>query len=162
MRPSAVWFAALLLCAAAALAQRDYAGPRPPKPDVPYLMHADNLVETELAMAKEDKRKEETIYSVAGASSPAKTPLAEPIFLFQSEKIQPEALELYKLEVKGGNRQVAVSEKKKKSARPLRLSVSRLAERLYRIEVNEGMGLENGQYSLTPSGSNDVFCFEVY
>ena len=30
------------------------------------------------------------------------------------------------------------------------------------IEVNEGLGLENGQYSLSPQGANTVFCFEVY
>ena len=154
-----------LACAALfvpALSGADYTGPKPPKPDVPYLLHADSLVETEATEAKEDKRKDETIYSISGASSPAKTPMAEPIFLFLSEKHQPEALELYQLEVKGGSRQVVISEKKKKSARPIRLSLTRVADRLYRIEVNEGMGLENGQYSLTPSGSNEVFCFEVY
>jgi len=28
------------------------------------------------------------------------------------------------------------------------------------VEANEM--LENGEYSLTPSGSNQVFCFQVY
>ena len=31
---------------------------------------------------------------------------------------------------------------------------------IYRIDVGES--LENGEYSLTPEGSNQVFCFQVY
>ena len=160
MKRSAVLFA-VLVCAALAPAQQEYSGPRPPKPDLPYLMHADNLVATEAGEAREEQRKNESTYTISGAASPARTPLAEPIFLLLSDKIAPESLELYRLEVKGGNRQVVLA-KKKKDSRPLRLMVTRLAEKLYRIEVNEGMGLENGEYSLTPSGSNQVFCFEVY
>jgi hypothetical protein len=38
--------------------------------------------------------------------------------------------------------------------------VTRLASDLYRIEVNES--LEPGEYSLSPEGSNQVFCFEVF
>ena len=63
----------------AAFAQK-YDGPRPPKPDVPYLKHADNLIPVEVAQAKEEKRKDDTIYTIEGANSSAKTPLAEPIF----------------------------------------------------------------------------------
>lgn len=156
-----MWFAAMLLCAAAALAQRDYSGPRPPKPDVPYLMHADNLVETEVAEAREDQRKNESANTVSGAASSVRTPLAEPIFLFLSDKIAPESIELYRLDVKGGRRQVVFS-KRRKDSHPLRLMVTRLTGKLFRIEVNEGMGLENGEYALSPSGSNQVFCFAVY
>ena len=143
-------------------AQEEYNGPRPAKPDVPYLMHADNLIETEVSEAREEKKKNDFTYTVTGASSPARTPLAEPIFLFMSEKISPDSLELYRLEVKNGNRQVTVSQKQKKDSRPLRMSVTRLADKLFRLEVNEGIGLENGEYSITPNGSNKVFCFEVY
>jgi hypothetical protein len=74
-----------------------YNGPRPPKSDVPFLLHADNLVETEVQQANEEKKKDDLTYWVAGASSPARTPLAEPIFLFQSEKLAPEKLQLYQL-----------------------------------------------------------------
>ncbi len=164
MKRNAFMLAALLVCAAAGLAQEEpYSGPRPPKPDVPYLMHADNLVETEVSEAKESQRKDETTYTIPGASSPARTPLAEPIFLLLSEKIAPESLELYKLEVKGGNRQITMSQKRRKGGpRPYKLTVTKLADKLFRIEVDEGMGLENGEYSLTPSGSNQVFCFEEY
>jgi hypothetical protein len=43
----------------AGLAQKKYSGPRPPKPDVPFLLHADNLVPTEVLEANEEKRKNE-------------------------------------------------------------------------------------------------------
>ncbi len=156
----------LLVCAALAGAQEKgekYDGPRPPKPDIPYLLHADNLIETEVSEAREEKRgKDATAYVVQGAASSARTPVAEPIFLFMSEKIPPDKIELYRMDVKDGRRQVVMSTKPKDSARPVRLMVTRLADKLYRIEVNEGLGLENGEYSLTPAGSNQVFLFSVY
>jgi len=153
---------ALLFVACAGLIHaQKYTGPRPPKPDVPFLLHAQNLVETEQTEAKEEKRRDEIVYAVPGNSSPARTPLAEPIFLFQSEKILPEKLELYKLEVRSGRREIAFPQKKKRDApRPLHLSTRRLDGNLFRVEANEM--LENGEYSLTPSGSNQVFCFQVY
>jgi hypothetical protein len=142
-------------------AAEKYKGPRPPKPDVPFLLHASKLVETETAEAREEKRKDETVYAVSGASSPARTPLAEPILLLETEKLNPERLELYKMEVRNGRREVAFPEKKKQNApRPIRVTVSRLDQNLYRIEA--AVGLDNGEYSLTPAGSNQVFCFEVY
>ncbi|MDE3167873.1 MAG: hypothetical protein KGN36_18880, partial [Acidobacteriota bacterium] len=61
--------AALLLLSGAAWAQT-YAGPRPPRNDLPYLKHADNLVPTEASEAKEEKgKKDEIVYVIAGASS---------------------------------------------------------------------------------------------
>jgi hypothetical protein len=154
---------AVLAFAAAALgsAQDKYTGPRPPKPDLPYLMHADNLEPTQAAEAKEEQVKNLVVYALAGPACAAKTPLAGPIFLIQTEKLDAAKLELYRMEVKDGRRQVAFSKKKPKdSARPIRLGVSRLEEGLFRIEVDES--LEPGEYSLTPSGSNQVFCFQVY
>ncbi len=148
----------LCLCALAALAQSKYAGPRPPKPDLPYLLHAQNLVPTEAGEAKENPRKDDILYTIPGASSPAKTPLASPILLLVAEKLDPARLQLYKLESRNGQREILF--RKKKPAQPLRLDVTRLAEGLYRLEVGES--LENGEYSLTPEGSNQVFCFQVY
>ena len=69
-----------------ALAAQKYSGPRPAKPDVPYLLHADNLVEVEVSEAKEEKRKQDIAYIVPGASSTAKTPLAGPVFIYQSDQ----------------------------------------------------------------------------
>jgi hypothetical protein len=152
----------LLALAAACAAQKEYSGPMPPQPDVPYLLHADNLVETEVTEARQQKRRNEDVYTVSGAASPARTPLAEPIFLLRSEKLAPDSLDLFRFEVRGGNREAVFPENKKRGPRPLRLVFTRLAEKLYRIEVSENLGLENGEYSLTPRGSNQVFCFAVY
>jgi hypothetical protein len=154
----------LALALAAVLSAQDkYDGPRPTRPDVPFLVHADNLVETEVTEAQEQEKKDEIIYTVPGATSKAKTPVAEPIFLLMAEKVQPEAMELYRLDSKGDKRELVMPKKPKKDGpRPMRLAVTRVAEKLYRIEVNEGMGLENGEYSLSPRGTNQGFCFSVY
>jgi len=150
----------LLLLALSAFAQK-YAGPRPPKPDLLYLVHADNLIATEVAEAKQDSKKNEIQYTVAGTASPARTPLAEPIFILESEKIQPTSLELYRFDVKNGRREVTMIQKRTRGGpRPLRLTVTRLEGKLYRLEADEE--LENGQYAVSPNGSNTVFCFEVY
>ena len=151
----------LVLLAFPGTAAEKYSGPRPPQPDVPYLLHADNLVSTEAANATEEKRKDGTAYAIAGAgTSTARTPMAEPIFIFESKTISPEKLGLYRLDVKNGRREVFFPTKAKRGQRPLLLSVKRLSDNLYRIEASQF--LENGQYSLSPDGSNQVFCFEVY
>lgn len=151
----------LSLVALSLAGAENYQGPRPPKPDVPYLLHASRLVETETVEASEEKRKDDTVYVIAGAAAPARTPLAEPIFLMETRKLSAERIELYKLEVRNGRREALFSAKRRKdSQRPIRLSVTRLDQNLYRIEAS--VGLENGEYSLTPAGSNQVFCFQVY
>jgi hypothetical protein len=138
-----------------------YEGPRPAKADVPYLLHASNLVEMEVAEAKQEDRKDGTLYVVPGSASSARTPLAEPIFVMQSEKLLPDKLQLYRVDSKDGHREIFFSEKKRKdNRRPYHLIVNKVADRLYRIEANEE--LENGEYTLTPEGSNQVFCFQVY
>jgi hypothetical protein len=45
-------------------------------------------------------------------------------------------------------------------AHAIRLNVTRLEENLYKIEVDEI--LENGEYSLSPADSNQVFCFQIF
>jgi hypothetical protein len=154
-------FLFLTLSIGATLSAQKYTGPRPPKPDVLYLVHADNLVPTELAEAKQDSKKNDVTYTIAGANSPARTPLAEPIFIIQGDKIQPQGLELYKMDVKGGHREVTMALRRTRNGlKPLRLSVTKLDNNLYRVEVDEQ--IENGEYSISPNGSNTVFCFEVY
>jgi hypothetical protein len=151
----------LSLVAVSLTGAENYNGPRPPKPDLPYLLHASRLEETETAEAREEKRKDDTVYVIAGAAAPARTPLAEPIFLLETQKLSAERLELYKLEVRNGRREALFSAKRRRdSPRPIRLSVTRLDQNLYRLEA--AVGLENGEYSLTPAGSNQVFCFQVY
>lgn len=124
--------------------------------DMVYLVHADNLVPTEAGDAKQEKGD---TYTIAGASSSARTPLAEPIFLLKSDKLSAESLELYRLDVKNGHREAKVSNGRR-GGRPLHLQVTRLERGLYRIEASET--LENGEYALTPAGSNRFFCFQVY
>jgi len=146
---------------AATLWAQKYTGPRPPKPDVLYLVHADTLIPTEVTDAKQDSKKNDVTYTIAGTSSPARTPLAEPIFIIQGDKIQPQSLELYKMEVKGGHREATMSLRRTRNGnKPLRLAVTKLDANLYRVEVDEQ--IENGEYSISPNGSNTVFCFEVY
>ena len=150
----------LLFAVAFAAAAQTYNGPRPEKPDLPYIKHADQLVPTEAAEAKEEKGKKDAItYAVAGASSAAKTPLAAPVFLLQTDKLAASSLQLYKLESRNGRREVVASPKK--PLKPIRVEVTRLSrDGLFRVEVQES--LERGEYSLTPEGSNQVFCFQVY
>lgn len=156
MRLAGICLLFATLCCAA-----DYNGPRPPKPDVPYLLHGSTLVPTEGVEAKEEQgKKDESTYIIDGAASTAKTPMAEPIFLFESDKINADRLELYRLEVKNGRREITISQKKRKGPRQFRITVNRVSDRLYRIEAGES--LENGEYSLSPSDSNRAFCFEVY
>jgi hypothetical protein len=145
----------IIVAACAATAQK-YDGPRPPKPDLPYLKHAGTLVPTESVEAKAQKKKDDTLYSVDGANSPARTPLAAPILLLESAKINPESLQLFKMESKNGHREFAVQ----KSGEPILLVVTKLDGALSKIEPNNG--LDPGEYALLSSGSNQVFCFAVF
>lgn len=135
-----------------------YSGPVPPQPDIPYLLHAASLVETEVANA-EAGRKSDT-FVIHGASSPARTPLAEPIFIIDARNIQPDSFELYRLEVKGGNREVNLNGGGRHGSRALHLAVRPLGGHLYRVEADQA--LEDGEYALSPNGNNHAFCFEIY
>jgi hypothetical protein len=155
--------ALLLGCAATAQSQKKYSGPKPPKADVPFLLHAGALVETESLMAKDSQEKNSQVYTVAGATSPARTPLSEPILLFQSDKINPDKLSLFRMDVRAGSRILVLPEpgkRKKDGPRPLFLMVTPLSPGLFRVEVNEY--IDNGEYCLSPDGSNQVFCFTTY
>jgi hypothetical protein len=152
----------LLAVVLAPLAAQRYNGPRPERVDVPFLLHARNLVETEVSEAKEATGKEEIVYTVGGATSGARTPLPEPIFLLKAEKIVPDKLQLYRMTVKGGQRTLTIPSGKKRRDGPqaIFLMVHRLEQGLFRVEVNEV--IENGEYCLSPEGSNQVFCFTTY
>jgi hypothetical protein len=149
--------APLIALAALALAAAEkYTGPVPPKPDIPYLLHASNLIETETGQARQEKNN----YVISGSSSPARTPLAEPIFIMEARDISPERLELARLDVKGSNREVSLGGGRRRNGGRLHLAITPLGGHLYKIEADEP--LENGQYALSPNGDNRVFCFEVY
>jgi hypothetical protein len=145
---------AVALALAAALAQNE---PKPEKPDLPYLKHASTLIATEAAVVKQEKHGSNTRYIIAGANSPARTPLAAPIFLFQSDKIAADSLEFYRLESKGDHREIEYS---KSGPEPLRLIVTRLPGSLYRVEAYEGQ--EEGEYALRSRDSGTFFCFAIY
>jgi len=153
----------LLAAAFAASAQKTssaqkYNGPVPPKPDLPYLKHADSLVPTEAVDVQEEKKKDEITYIMLGQASSARTPLAQPIFLFQAGKFAADHLGLYKLESRNGHREITASPKKPLQA--IRIVVSHLTGNLYKIEVDES--LEAGEYALSPEGPNVAFCFQVF
>lgn len=153
----------LALAAAAGFAQSEkYTGPRPTKPDVPYLLHANKLVELDSAMAQQADRKDDTVFTIPGAAAKAQTPLPEPIFVIAAEKIVPDKLDMYRMNVaKGGSRELAIPKNPRKgSPRAVRMTASKLEGNLYKLEVQEFM--ENGEYCMSPQGSNSVFCFAVY
>ena len=149
-----------LLTSGSLAAAEKYDGPVPPKPDIPYLLHASTLVETEVAQAQQGKKGDQ--YTISGASSPARTPLAEPIFIIDARQIQPETFELYRLDVKGGNREVSLNGggRRRGGSHALHLAVKPLGGHLFRVEVDEA--LENGEYALSPSNDNRAFCFEIF
>jgi hypothetical protein len=151
---------AFLACAALAAAQSKYTGPKPEKVDIPYLKHASKLIPLEVNEAKEEMRKDQQWAIVKGSSSNVRTPLAEPFFIMEQAKINASVFELYRVEPKNGQRELMIGTKKKGGAKPLKIMVSPLGERLYRIDVNDT--LDNGEYCLSPQGSNQVFCFQVY
>lgn len=146
-----------------ALAQA-YDGPAPPEADVPYLLHAQNLVKTEAAEARLEERKNETANIVTGAASPVRTPLAEPIFILKSDEIDPNKLGLWQVEVVKGNREITFPNDPQRRIRrgpfPIHTLVRDMGEDVYWIEANQY--LENGEYCLSPDGSQKVFCFQVY
>lgn len=144
-----------------AFAEVTYNGPKPPKPDVPYLVHGDHLVETDQAEASQSEVKKLTVYATSGAAATARTPLAEPIFLILPEKIKPEQLSLYRMKVEKGNRQISFHAKPDKDdPQPVPLLFHTRKDGSVIIEANKY--LENGEYCLSPSGANTVFCFQVY
>lgn len=146
--------------AGALAAAEKYSGPVPPKPDIPYLLHASNLVETEVAQARGEGKNGDK-FVISGASSPARTPLAEPIFIIDARQIQPETFELYRLDVKGGSREVNLnSSRRRGGSRALHLAVKPLGGHLFRVEADEP--LEDGEYALSPSNDNRAYCFEIY
>jgi hypothetical protein len=140
---------------------QDYTGPTPPKADIPYLLHASTLIQTQISEAKQETKKGATVYTVEGATSSAKTPLAEPIFIIRTEKLNAERIEMYKFDVVKSRRELEIKDRPgKNDPHPLHVAVTKLGRDLYKIEASEQ--LPNGEYSLSPSGSNQVFAFTVY
>lgn len=153
---------ATLSCGSIVAAQANRsASPTPEKADVPYLIHAGNLLETEQAEAVEDtSKKNELRYWVPGAASGVRTPLAAPEFLYLMENVDPKSLSLFRFEVKKGRREVFLRKKKKAVSLPYFTTVTPAGENLFKIRVDAS--LERGEYCLTPESANAVYCFSVY
>jgi hypothetical protein len=151
----------LFLCAASS-AQDKYAGPKPPNKDLPYLLHGEKLIATEVEKASQSNSKEGQVFFVSGTTSPARTPLAEPIFIFSPDHFRTEQLGLFRFDVKDGRREVVISGKHKRDDAEgvFRLSIRHLDEGLFRIEASDM--LNPGEYALSPEGDNTAFCFTVY
>ena len=143
-------------------AQEKYAGPKPAKKDVPYLLHGDKLIITEVQTAGQSRSKDGQLFFVPGTTSSARTPLVEPIFLFSPDRFRPEQLGIFRFDVRNGRREIIVSGKHRKDSEEnvFHLNVRRLDEGLFRLEASES--LSPGEYSLSPEGDNTAFCFTVY
>jgi hypothetical protein len=150
------WFLPLIALAAAAQAPK-YSGPVPPSPDLPFLKHASNLLPAEAVEVKEEKRKDDTVYVVAGESSSSKTPLGLPVFLLKTEKLDPLKLQMYRLQAADGHREISATGKK--NAEPIHVIVTRVADGLFKLEV--GDSLDNGEYMLSLEGTSKAFCFAI-
>ena len=127
-----------LLVFATLLAAQTYTGPTPAKPDLPYLLHADTLIPTESQEARQSNTKDGITYTLAGAASPVRTPLASPAFVLQSDKLEAEKLQLYLLRSAGTHREITFS-RKKKPPESYTFEVKSLGNHLYRLEVNESL-----------------------
>ena len=129
---------ALLAAAALSASAQKYDGPRPPKPDLPFLKHAQNLVPIDIAEAKEEHKKDDILYVIEGAEATARTPLASPIFLIQADKLVPDRLQLFRLTPRSGRREILFQPKK--PPKPILMEVTRLTpDRLYKLEVEESL-----------------------
>ncbi|HKD09717.1 MAG TPA: hypothetical protein VKB79_27675 [Bryobacteraceae bacterium] len=136
------------------------AGPKPDKKDIPYLLLANNLVQTEVVRPSAQQTSEGTTYSIPGETSLAKTPLALPVFLIDSAQIRPEKLRLIRLIPSSGHRQALLRKTPSPDDAPLLLTATKVADTIYRLEaVNE---IENGEYALNAAGSDQFFCFTVF
>jgi hypothetical protein len=151
-----------LVLSAAASAQDKYSGPKPANKDLPYLLHGEKLIATEVLKANQSDSKQGQVFFVSGKTSPVRTPLAEPIFIFSPDHFRAEQLGLFRFDVRNGRREVVISGKHKRDDAEgvFHLSLRRLEEDLFRIEVSEM--LNPGEYALSPEGDNTAFCFTVY
>ena len=130
---------------------------RIPKLGVPFLLQGDDLIETELQQAQTDNAGGELVYYVSGATSNARTSSARPVILAQSGNLPNVAdkIELYRMEGSNGRRQLLYSVNGKQVAVPIPLTVNRLSDTLYQFTVGED--LPQGEYGLSPKGTNEIF-----
>ncbi|HKX00260.1 MAG TPA: tetratricopeptide repeat protein [Bryobacteraceae bacterium] len=135
---------------------------RLPKLGVPFLLQGDDLIEMEVAEGKARTTEGRIVYSVPGSSSQARTQSVRPIIMAQSSTLPQIAgrLELYRMEIRGNERQLIYEVAGKQIAVPIPLTIKQISTTLYEFKVDQDLG--PGEYALSPKGSNQVFLFEVY
>ena len=144
-------------------AQQKASPPKPPKSDLPYLLEAEKLIPTEAQPVTRSGAKDDAAITVNGATSPARTPLPEPIFLFAPGQINASDFELIQFQVVDGKRQWRKGQPANSGDEPetvLRLTLRPAGEGVFRIEA--AAMLNPGQFALVPRGKNTAFCFTVY
>ena len=155
-----IFLLTLMLISLAATAQVSQNLPDPELEDVPYLLHGDSLVELEQLEATSEEIKNQLRYSIPGASSTARTPLASPEFLLKPSEINPTDLRLYGFDSDKGNRSLLYRNTKTVMAQPHLIQVSAASNGLALIRVK--VSLPAGEYGLTPTGKDTVFAFTVF
>src|SRR5690242_3698907 len=93
-----------LVLSTSAWAQDRYSGPKPEHKDLPYLLHGEKLIATEVQKASQSDSKQGQVFFISGTTSPARTPLAEPIFIFSPDHFRAEQLGLFRFDVRNGRR----------------------------------------------------------
>lgn len=143
-------------------AQQKSTQPKPPKPDLPYLLEVEKLIPTDEQIVT--RSKDDQTMTIPGTTSSARTPLPEPIFLFLPGKIEATQFELFHFQVTDGHRQwTKGSEERPDNDAPedaIRLTLRPLGGGVVRIEAAEM--LDPGEYALIPRGQNTAFCFTVF
>ncbi len=81
------------------------------------------------------------------------------MLLIKADKVNPQRLQMYRLEVKDGHREITASGKKRADVIHV-LEVTRLtSDGVFRMEVADD--LDSGQYVLSLEGTNQGFCFTI-
>jgi hypothetical protein len=146
------------------MAQQKDSGPKPPKTDLPYLLEAGKLIATDAQPATRSSSKEDETITVSGATSSARTPLPEPIFLFSPGQINTSEFELIHFQVVNGRRQWTKGKEEHLSDEEpeeiLRLTIQPVSQGVVRIEAAEM--LNPGEYALIAKGQSVAFCFTVF
>jgi hypothetical protein len=152
-----LWGGMLILLVVAA-AQEKYSGPPLPKKDFAYLVRGDSLVEMEFAIAEPRDDNDRVTFVIAGAGSLVKTNDVAPAIVIDVSKLPTDLLQLYRVESRDGHREISIP-KRGRRPQPVPMITTKLGGNLVSLKPVED--LTSGEYSLTPQGSNAVFCFTV-
>jgi len=100
-----------------------------------------------------------SLYSFSGEASSTVAGSNRPVFLVLAEGETNGQVELARLQVSKGVRQVVYSAAGKKSASSVPVLVTRVSPTVFRVTVNQG--LAPGEYAILPAGLNRAFLFQI-